>query len=89
MALVERAHEEGITRFTATALASNHAVIELLEEIGPAHVTPGPNATVELRVELAPDCEDGSPLRRALRWAAQELIAVRGRVRDRPREDPT
>jgi RimJ/RimL family protein N-acetyltransferase len=88
-ALVERAREEGITRFTATALASNHAVIELLEEIGPAHVTPAPNATVELRVDLAPDPEDGSPLRRALRSAARELIAVRARVRDRPREDPT
>lgn len=82
-ALVERAREEGIDRFTATALASNQAVIELLDEIGPAEVTPVGNGTVEMRVDLGPDVADESRLRRALRSAARGLIEVRERHGER------
>jgi len=81
--LAARAREEGVERFTATALASNHAVIDLLEELGPARVVPGANGTVEMQVELAPDERDGSPLRRALRSAARGLIEMRGHLGER------
>jgi RimJ/RimL family protein N-acetyltransferase len=76
--LADRAREEGIARFTATALAENQVVIELLEELGAAHVTPAGNGTVEMRIELAPDGADGTPLRRALKHAAEGRIEVRG-----------
>jgi RimJ/RimL family protein N-acetyltransferase len=76
--LAERAREEGVARFTATALADNHAVIELLEELGPMHVTPAGSGTVEMRIELPTDDAEGSPLRRALRSAAAGLIRMRG-----------
>ena len=82
-ALVERAREEGIERFTATALASNHEVIDLLDEIGPADVTPAADGTVEMRIDLVPDSADESRLRRALRSAARGLIEVRERRGER------
>jgi GNAT superfamily N-acetyltransferase len=77
--LAERAKEEGIERFTATALASNHAVIELLEDLGPAHVSPIGSGLVEMRIELPAESGDDTPLRRALKSAAQGRIEVRGR----------
>lgn len=77
-ALAARAREEGVTRFTATALADNHEVLGLLEELGPAHVTPAGNGTVEMRIELPTDGSADSPLRRALRKAAAGLIRMYG-----------
>jgi RimJ/RimL family protein N-acetyltransferase len=76
--LAGRAREEGIARFTATALADNHEVFALLEELGPMHITAAGNGTVEMRIELVPDCAEGSPLRRALRSAAEGRIELRG-----------
>jgi GNAT superfamily N-acetyltransferase len=75
--LAARAREVGVASFTATALAENHAVIELLEELGPALVTPVGDGTVEMRIELPPDCAEGTRLRRALKNAAAGRIRVR------------
>jgi GNAT superfamily N-acetyltransferase len=77
-ALAERAREEGIERFTATALAENHQIIELLEELGPAHVTPTGSGLVEMRIELPADGDDGTPLRSALKRVAEGRLTVRG-----------
>jgi GNAT superfamily N-acetyltransferase len=82
-ALVARAREEGVERFTATALASNKAALELLHELGPARTSPVGDGTVEIRIELAPDSAEGTPLRRALRHAAAGLLRVRGGHRER------
>jgi len=79
--LVERAQEEGIERFTATALASNQTVIDLLEELGPAHVTPIGQGLVEMRIDLPAQTGAGSPLRRALKSAAEGLFQLRGAER--------
>jgi GNAT superfamily N-acetyltransferase len=76
-ALAARAREEGIDHFTATALAENHQIIDLLEELGPAHVTPIGSGLVEMRIELPTDCEDGTPLRSALRRAAKGQLTMR------------
>jgi RimJ/RimL family protein N-acetyltransferase len=75
--LARRAREEDIARFTATALASNTAVIDLLEELGPARVATAGDGLVEMRIDLPATAEEGSMLRRALRRAAEGLLRVR------------
>jgi RimJ/RimL family protein N-acetyltransferase len=75
--LAERAQDEGIARFTATALASNHAIIDLLEDLGPAQVTPAANGIVEMRIDLPARAGAGTPLQHALRNAAEGRMTVR------------
>jgi GNAT superfamily N-acetyltransferase len=75
--LARRAREEGIDRFTATALASNHEVIDLLEDLGPARVAPVGDGLVEMSVDLPAEAAEDGPLRRALRHAATGLLSVR------------
>ncbi len=81
--LAERASEEGIERFTATALASNRVAIDLLGDLGPAEVRPADGGLVEVRIELSTETAPGTPLRRALRSVAAGLVEVRARLGER------
>lgn len=76
--LAARAREEGIDHFTATALAQNHAVIDLLEELGPARVAPSGSGTVEMTIDLPARADADSPLLGALRRAAEGALSVLG-----------
>jgi GNAT superfamily N-acetyltransferase len=76
--LAERAREEGVDRFTATALASNDEVIDLLHRLGPTHVGGTTGGVVEMEIELPVETHDSSPLRRLLRAAARGVMSVRG-----------
>ena len=53
-ALSDRAREEGITRFDAPVLATNHDARRVLERLGRTTVHPN-GREVELRIELAPE----------------------------------
>jgi GNAT superfamily N-acetyltransferase len=75
--LADRAREEGVERFTATALATNADVIELLHRLGPTEVRRS-GGVVEIEIELPLDTHAESPLRRLLRTAAKGLMSVRG-----------
>ena len=76
--LAERAREEGIDHFTAIMLASNHEMLTLLKELGPAEVTDAGGGVLEVEVELPATAEDPSaPLRRALRSAAAGHVGTR------------
>ena len=75
--LTERAREEGVDRFTATALATNNDMIDLLKNLGATDSRPASNGVVEMRVVLPPDVDEESPLRRALRNAASGGLWVR------------
>ena len=68
--LTERARQEGVNRFTATALATNNDMIDMLGNLGVIDTRPASNGVVEMRVALPPDVHEESPLRRALRNAA-------------------
>ena len=74
--LAERAREEGVARFTATALASNEDMIDLLQALGETVAEPPSGGVVEMRVELPADTGDESPLRRMLRKAAAGRLWV-------------
>ena len=50
--LSARAREEGITRFRATALHENRAILGLLEKLGPLTVTHSGGPEVEVEFEL-------------------------------------
>jgi GNAT superfamily N-acetyltransferase len=56
-ALADRARAEGISRFTALALASNQAISALLQDLVDVEVVHRQSGTVELSVALA----DGAP----------------------------
>jgi GNAT superfamily N-acetyltransferase len=72
--LARRARDEGITCFTALALAENDAMLGLLEDLGEVRSSQPQLGTVELAVDL-PD--DGlSRLRRLLRAVARGDITV-------------
>ena len=73
--LAARAVEEGIERFTATCLATNEDVLDLLEGLAPTRVTETKNALVEVEVELP--AADERPLLTALRRAASGALAFR------------
>jgi GNAT superfamily N-acetyltransferase len=75
--LAERAQDEGVDRFTATALATNDEVIELLSRMGPTTTAPSQGGVVEMEIELPVETHAESSLRRLLRTAAEGLMAVR------------
>jgi RimJ/RimL family protein N-acetyltransferase len=69
--LSARAAAEGIEAFTATCLASNRAVLDLLRELGEAHTSGMPvDGTVDVEIRLPTDSARQAPLRAALRAAA-------------------
>jgi RimJ/RimL family protein N-acetyltransferase len=79
--LAARAREEGVHRFTATALATNAEVIELLRRMGPTRVAPSSGGVVEMEIELPVNTHEESPMRRLLRTAAKGLMSVRAGTR--------
>jgi GNAT superfamily N-acetyltransferase len=72
--LAKRAREEGITCFTALALAENDAMLGLLQDLGEVRAGETSLGTVELAVDL-PD-EGVSRVRRLLRAVARGDITV-------------
>jgi GNAT superfamily N-acetyltransferase len=80
--LAKRAREEGITCFTALALAGNDAMLGLLQELGQVRAGETRLGTVELAVDL-PD-EGVSRVRRLLRAVARGDITVLLRRTGRP-----
>jgi RimJ/RimL family protein N-acetyltransferase len=73
--LAARAVEEGVERFTATCLAENTDVLELLGDLAPARVTESADGLVEVEIAL-PTGEEKSLLA-ALRRAAAGALAFR------------
>ena len=73
--LATRAMEEGVERFTATCLATNTDVLELLEDVAPTRVTNTGDGLAEIVVEL-PTREENTLLA-ALRRAASGALAFR------------
>jgi RimJ/RimL family protein N-acetyltransferase len=71
--LVDRAHEEGIERFTALVLADNTDALRLLERLGDA-VRRGEGSQVELEIELPARPESSAQLRLILAAAARGLL---------------
>jgi GNAT superfamily N-acetyltransferase len=69
-ALIARARENGVDRFTASLLATNEPMIELLHDIGEATLTQSGPGTKEYEVVL-PESGVG-PLRPLLRHAASD-----------------
>jgi GNAT superfamily N-acetyltransferase len=75
--LAGRAREEGIQRFSASVLAENSAVIELIFKLGDAHVTGRHDAVVELLMDLPPDGLSET-LRQTVRAAARGELRLSG-----------
>ena len=75
--LAARARDEGIERFTATCLARNHDVIQLLHDLGVAHDRPVGAGLLEVRVDLPPHLEPDAPLAHTLRAAARGDLEAR------------
>ena len=73
--LTERARAEGVRRFSAEILAENRPMLELIEEVGPAHVVDRDHGSVAVEVDLPPE-GIGAGLREALRAAARDLLHV-------------
>jgi RimJ/RimL family protein N-acetyltransferase/nucleotide-binding universal stress UspA family protein len=71
--LVQRAHEEGIERFTALVLAENSDARRLLESLGDT-VTHRDGSQVELEIELPARPEPSPSLRILLAGAARGLV---------------
>ena len=71
--LVERAHEEGIERFTAVVLADNNDALRLLERLGDT-VRRGTGSQIELEIELSARPESSPQLRLILAAAARGLL---------------
>ena len=68
--LVARARKLGIKHFTASCLSANHAVIEVLEQLGATHFRHPEAGVTELEIDLPKQVMAGGALRRALRGAA-------------------
>jgi RimJ/RimL family protein N-acetyltransferase len=75
--LGERARAEGIERFTATCLAENRDVLELLEGIGAGRARRMEGGLVEVGVELPVAIGPGEALVAALRGAAAGHLSFR------------
>jgi hypothetical protein len=71
--------EEGVSRFTATCLASNDEVLDLLRELGPTRVTNVGDGLLEAEIELPASADTEGPLRRLIRRVAAGELAVRVR----------
>jgi len=71
--LVERAHEEGIERFTALVLADNSDALRLLERLGDT-VRRGTGSQVELEIELPAQTDSSPQLQLILAAAARGLL---------------
>ena len=74
--LVDRARDEGIVRFSALMLATNHEMLELLEHLGPVRVLEQSVGTVEVEITLPPS-GTGPHLSELLRGWASGLYAMR------------
>lgn len=68
--LVARARKLGINHFTASCLAANHAVIDVLEKLGATRFSHPEAGVTELEIDLSEQVVAGGALRRALRGAA-------------------
>lgn len=71
--LVDRAHEEGIERFTALVLAGNNDALRLLERLGDT-VRRGTGSQVELEIELPARPASNPQLHLILAAAARGLL---------------
>jgi RimJ/RimL family protein N-acetyltransferase len=71
--LVDRAHEEGVERFTALVLAENTDALRLLERLGDA-VRHSDGSQLELEIELPERPESSAYLRLVLSAAARGLL---------------
>ncbi len=74
--LTDRARAEGVGRFTATMLATNREMLELLEELGPVRVLGRSAGTVEVEITL-PGTGMGPHLQELLRASASDRIQAR------------
>ena len=72
--LVDRAREEGITRFTALILIDNRASLALIHELGVPKAKPQGFGTVEVSVDLPPAEGIGGGVRNWLRSAASDRV---------------
>ena len=77
--LAARAAEEGVSRFTATCLAENREVLELIEDLGGTRLAVPEDGLVELVLPVAATTA-AEPLRAALRHAASGALAFLHRV---------
>jgi len=75
--LVARAREEGVETFTATCLASNHDVVEVLEPLGVTHFSHPDAGVLGLEVDLPEQLTRGEALHRTLRGAASRELDFR------------
>jgi GNAT superfamily N-acetyltransferase len=73
--LADRAREEGINHFSATLLASNRQMLELLSSLGPAREISQGGGTVEIEVEL-PDRGIGRHMAGVLRVVAGGTVEL-------------
>ncbi len=69
-ALAARAQEEGVEVFTATALATNVEVIDLLGRLGESEIHQDGAGVVSMRIVLADGVARGAPLHEALKCHA-------------------
>ncbi|MGZ4332637.1 MAG: N-acetyltransferase family protein [Solirubrobacteraceae bacterium] len=72
--LVDRAREEGITRFTALILTDNRASLALIHELGMPKAIPHGSGTVEVSVDLPAAEGIGGGVRNWLRSAACDKV---------------
>ncbi len=73
--LADRAHDEGIRRFTALMLATNRDMLDLFEKLGPIRILERASGTIELEITLPPD-GPGPHLRELLRGSASGRYKV-------------
>ena len=73
--LADRAREEGIARFTATLLASNRQMLDLLATLGPTREISRDDATAVVEVEL-PESGIGEQMAGVLRVAAGGTVEL-------------
>jgi RimJ/RimL family protein N-acetyltransferase/nucleotide-binding universal stress UspA family protein len=71
--LVERAHDEGVERFTAIVMAENAEALRLLERLGNT-VRQSYGSQVELEIVLPPPREQSAQLRLVLAGVARGLL---------------
>ena len=75
--LAGRALDQGIERFTATMLAKNREMLDLLGTVGSVAVTGREGSTVEVQVALEPERPGaGRGLYEVLRAAARRVAAI-------------